>query len=284
MSNVDYELWTIYKHNIDEITSHKFNVKRRRQQHKLQRIIEKQTNMIANQHIHPIDTQQNHQPEYIDDFFINESSHQFCEEELKFLNKGLNFIPKPNKPPTLDIVAEIETAIKRLPISEKEFIRHECTKVIKAEKHKKKKADQGQTKVLEKLKTKDVFYIKADKSNSIVAVDVADYYERMDTLIAEGPYEEINFNPLNKMTNAVRTTLSNIKSKYDTSFETNFKVSNPQVPKLYGSPKTHKPGKKMRPITSNNNASTEKVAKWLVQEFNNLPDPPTVVKNCFSYV
>lgn len=36
-------------------------------------------------------------------------------------------------------------------------------------------------------------------------------------------------------------------------------------------PKTHKEGKKMRPIVSKVNAPRYKLAKWLVKEFNCLP-------------
>jgi hypothetical protein len=49
--------------------------------------------------------------EYIDDFFVNESSQQFSKDELELLSKGLNFIQKPSRAPVLDIVAEIETTI-----------------------------------------------------------------------------------------------------------------------------------------------------------------------------
>jgi hypothetical protein len=51
-------------------------------------------------------------PEHIEDFFINESSQQFSDDVLNFLNNGLKFIPKPKEPPILDKVAEIETSIK----------------------------------------------------------------------------------------------------------------------------------------------------------------------------
>jgi hypothetical protein len=61
---------------------------------------------------------------------FNESSQQFNEAELKLLNKGLSFVMKPTKPPTLDLVVGIETAIKWLPEAEQETIRYECSKVF----------------------------------------------------------------------------------------------------------------------------------------------------------
>jgi hypothetical protein len=44
-------------------------------------------------------------------------------------------------------------------------------------------------------------------------------------------------------------------------------VRNPKVPRIYGAPKTHKSGKKLRPITSNTDAPSEKFAKTLAYQF-----------------
>jgi hypothetical protein len=101
------------------------------------------------------------------------------------------------------------------------------------------------------LKKKDVFYLKTYKSNSVVAVDSTDYIQRMLDLISDGPYEEINFNPQDKMIKAVKTTLNTFKLKFNIVLEGKWMVSNPKVPSIYGAPKTHKTGKKLRPITSN---------------------------------
>ena len=49
------------------------------------------------------------------------------------------------------------------------------------------------------------------------------------------------------------------------------KPNNPIIPKVYGLPKTYKPGKKMRPIVSNIGAPTDNLAKWLVKRFETFP-------------
>lgn len=57
------------------------------------------------------------------------------------------------------------------------------------------------------------------------------------------------------------------------------------LPKLYALPKTHKPGKKMRPIVSNVNAPSYKLAKWLVKELKKLPRIKSrSVKNSFEFI
>jgi hypothetical protein len=266
LSNIQFEIWIQFKQETDEIVSHKFSMKRRNQNKKLQRILDRdKTNNTNDQ---PLQSD----PEFIDDFFVNESSQVFSETEEKLLNKGLNFIPKPSRPPTLNIVADIESAIKKVPFQERDEIRQECSKVLKAEIKNEKSIDDHR-RTIKNLKEKDVYYLKADKSNSIVAIDVSDYNQRMIDLITEGPYDEINNNPLNRMTNSVKSTLNFIKSKFKTTFDAKFTVSNPKIPRLYGLPKTHKPGNKMRPIVSNNDAPTEKIAKWINERFEELPTP-----------
>lgn len=47
-------------------------------------------------------------------------------------------------------------------------------------------------------------------------------------------------------------------------------VSNPSVPMLYALPKTHKPGKKMRPIISSCNSPTSNLSKWVGKEIQKL--------------
>jgi hypothetical protein len=60
-------------------------------------------------------------------------------------------------------------------------------------------------------------------------------------------------------------------------------VANPQVPRLYVLPKIHKPGGKMRSIVSNISAAHEKMAKWLVPEFESTR-PPEVHVQSFKFV
>jgi hypothetical protein len=137
-------------------------------------------------------------------------------------------------------------------------------KVLQTADQRTEKWNPDQQNTLKELKKNDVFYLKADKSNSVVAVDRTDYIQRMlDDLISDGLYKEINFNPLDKMIKALKTTLNTVKLSLNIKLEGKWMVSNPKVPRIYGAPKTHKPGKKLRPITLNKDAPSEIVAKRL---------------------
>lgn len=61
-------------------------------------------------------------------------------------------------------------------------------------------------------------------------------------------------------------------------------VPNPKLPRLYGLPKIHKVGKKMRPIVSNIDAPTYKLSKWVVESFKSYHQPIGLyVKNSFDF-
>jgi hypothetical protein len=92
-------------------------------------------------------------------------------------------------------------------------------------------------------------------------------------LISDCPYEKIYFNPLDKIIKAVKTTLNTVKLKFKIELEGKWMISKPKVPSIYGAPKTHKPGKKLWPITSNIDAPLEIVARRLTYQFKQFPGP-----------
>ena len=135
------------------------------------------------------------------------------------------------------------------------------------------------------LKKKDCFYLKSDKGNSIVVLSKKDYMERMTNLIITGPYIELKKNPLNKMIKECTKTINNSKLIIEEKNKFSVKVQNPQLPKLYGLPKIHKPGDSMRPIVSNINAPTYNLAKYLVKTFSSFKKFESLsVKNNISLV
>jgi hypothetical protein len=120
---------------------------------------------------------------------------------------------------------------------------------------------------IKNLKKKDCFYLKSDKGNSIVVLKKNDYFERMEKLIETGPYKELKKDPLNKMIRETNNIINSSKIVVEEKSRFFVKVQNPQIPKLYGLPKIHKPGNSMRPIVSNINAPTYNLAKHLVKIF-----------------
>lgn len=137
--------------------------------------------------------------------------------------------------------------------------------------------------VIKSLREKDCWYTKADKGNSIVILDKTDYQNRINTSISEGSYQEIKRNPLRKMNEETRKHITKLSEVFDKKLKWKLPESNPNVPKVYGLPKIHKPGNKMRLIMSNIGAPNYKLAKWLVSEIATLNlEPGKSVKNSFK--
>ncbi|XP_055840500.1 uncharacterized protein LOC129908179 [Episyrphus balteatus] len=107
--------------------------------------------------------------------------------------------------------------------------------------------------------------MKADKGNNIVILDKVDYEERMEKSIAEDGFTVLKRSPLNKMVEDARGIIKEISETFSIN-KFKLMISNPEVPKMYGLPKIHKPGEKMRKIVSNVNSPLVKVSKWLVDE------------------
>lgn len=102
------------------------------------------------------------------------------------------------------------------------------------------------------------------------------YYERIvQKTIRDGPYVELENNPLNNMVKQVDTVLEKHKYLICEKPERElrwWKVSNPQVACLYVLLKLHKDvdvdgDYKGRPVASNTNAPSENMAKKIVKDF-----------------
>ena len=123
--------------------------------------------------------------------------------------------------------------------------------------------------IVKELREKPVFYIKADKGNKIVIMDKDDYDEQMSQKINNGPYRQLRANPLPDMVKRFEKTVKECKDILENMGH--LKNSNPTLPRIKGLPKIHKPGNEMREIISAEGSPTQKLAKWLVKEFQAMP-------------
>lgn len=203
------------------------------------------------------------------------------------LNKGLKFTPKPTTVPLLETVVDIETILKfKVPSIQHDIrsVASEAINIAKQSTYTSELAKQQKT-TIEKLKEKDVVYVKADKSNQIVILNKNDYEQRVEQTINECGYKKVNKNPLKKMIRQVDQIRQKISKIFSARVCRSLIVSNPKMPKMYALPKTHIQGNKMRPIVSNIDAPCYKLAKWLVKEVKKLPKLDSFsVKNSFEFV
>lgn len=119
-------------------------------------------------------------------------------------------------------------------------------------------------------------------------MDKDEYSSRASRLIAEGPYEEIA-NPLSSFVRTTSEMLNKHKKFLGNGKKYHMLAPNPVIPRLYVLYKDHKPDNdpspKVRPIASNINALNEKVAKWLLKQFQKVRAPFNLsVKNAVDFV
>lgn len=228
-------------------------------------------------------------PKYVDELVFNLSSKTFNNDEMNLLNKGLKFTPFPNKINFKEIVANIESSIQFKNENVKHNIRDDSKTILQEYKSNKAIMEQNfdtKTKnIIAELCNKDCYFIKADKGNKIVIMDKTDYLKKMEDMCIENNYIIIKKTPLPKMIRECNDLIKIIKNNFDVGFRHGLNISNPIVPRLYGLPKIHKQGNKMRPIVSSINSPCYKIAKWLINELKILDQPISKsIKNSFQLV
>lgn len=283
--------WLNFEREVYEINVHKMMKKHKTLHKKFMDIMRSSGNrrMIKNGIRLPV--------MYLDNVVRNETNIQFTAAELELLNKGLNYSTRPEKPPITDLIVDIEVAIKKLPNCDKENVRVTCDRILKndliLDKRKRNKKSCDENKTVKLLNERNCFLMKADKGNAIVILTKEDYNQRISELIENGPYKTCTkVNPLNNMVSDVKTTVLSIFGSHNCFKDEDLGinkfqlyVSNPTVPKLYGLPKIHKPGKAVRPIVSCINSPVENIAKFLVRKFKELQPPRSFsIKNSFQFV
>lgn len=264
------------------VVRHKVDVKYNVQRAKIRRLCEQAS--VKNQMF---------EPEMVKDYIKNRSSVEFTDEELMFLNKGLNFALPPVEKVHNDIIMEVVTdmdvnnGLFGVPKEHKIMVKSEVKDILESYKSKNKASMKKTCSILKSLSEKGCVYSKADKGNSLVIMDKSEYSERVNRLIAEGPYVEIRC-PLEGWKRTTSTMLNKYKKLLSKRVKYSLLVHNPCIPKLYALYKGHKPDSdtspKVRPISANNNAPNEKVAKWLLKQFKKIPAPFSYsVKNAVDF-
>ena len=159
---------------------------------------------------------------------------------MDILKKGLNYSIRPNKHiENENLFADVETHINYLNNNIKSAVRSDIMLAYNNHTNNLRRnnetnsSDTFNNSIIKSLKEKDVFYLKADKSNTIVILDKKDYFERVCIMLNQGSYKVCPKNPLSKYTSNVLTSLKNCKNLIDKKLANKLTVSNPSIPCLY---------------------------------------------------
>ena len=150
----------------------------------------------------------------------------------------------PSKPPHLDYITAIESAIQKLEHQESEELRANVNRIHRSSHAPKSNPTKGEIKALEELrKDSDRTILTADKGVAMVAMCRKDYIEKANSLLAQPAYRTIDRDPTNKLKVKLITIQRRIKR--ESGLEDGiYKYMYPMgctYPKFCGFPKIHKP-------------------------------------------
>ena len=282
-----YYQWITYNNKVSDIIRNRVHDKRKILNEKLKKLIRVRNNNESHATL---------KVEMLNNFVINESNETFNDKELQLLNHGLKFVPPSSNVPLKEICSDIEAGLHNLQFqrNSQDLVNRTRSVVdsIFSSYNLENTSDHHNNtreRIINNLRQKEVYYVKADKGNALVILDKNDYDNRMLDMLNSGPYSKKQGSRdelLKKLIKITNETLSRTCTILNIS-STSLKYSNPKLAAIYGLPKIHKLGndrKKLRPINSCTNYPTEKIAKWLVKEFSKLPKPNRrSVKNCFEF-
>jgi len=112
----------------------------------------------------------------------------------------------------------------------------------------------------------NIIFTRADKGNTVVALDRSEYVRNMETCLSDpDTYIILKHNPANKLLLDLKTILKRWNNRKYVSFSTYsfLNTSNAILPRAYGLPKIHKAGYPLRIIVSSTGSPLHNLAIFL---------------------
>ena len=245
-----------------------------------------------------------HDPEKV---LFNFSSHQLTEHEKSLLSRGLNFAIPPQNLNYADYLLPFELLFRDIdvldiPSTDKDFIQgrlRDCafTSYRDVGKNIDRNLPKEEYFALRTLvRKKDLVIQKADKGNTVVILNKADYNLKMRNILSDASkFQKLSIdknkvlNHIVSMEKRIIEVLKNLKDKELIS-EKKYKDLHPVGSRpgiLYGLAKIHKPTKDgvppFRPILSDIGSPTYKLAKFFVPLLAPLTSNEYTIKDSFSF-
>ena len=189
---------------------------------------------------------------------MNLSKKKLNEDELRVLNKGLNFAPTRRNVPVMDVVASVECALKNTKdVSLEEEARRKIAGIIRRFNGNGKSVQPNvsaeENRALKCLvKDDDIVILPADKGNATVVMDKADYTAKALTLLENQPFQSVNRDPKKKIEDRLNKYLWKLfqQGRMLKPLYNQLHASACPLPRFYSLAKTHKPGVPLRPVIS----------------------------------
>ncbi len=190
--------------------------------------------------------------EQLKKWVVNLSKHKLTQPQETVLAKGLNFSPSPDQVPYEEYIVATEQACKKLPYNEATILRSEIAGVLRNARPPKANITKEERRAVQELKKDDsILILPADKGKATVLMDVSEYEEKIHAMLSdERTYELLPSDPTARYKRDLVAILSRLKKENkitEQQYHQLFPTAE-NIPRIYGTPKIHKPGNKVRPI------------------------------------
>nr|XP_049699777.1 uncharacterized protein LOC126053464 [Helicoverpa armigera] len=219
---------------------------------------------------------------------VNLSKNVLDENTVQVLSKGLNFAVTPRKIPVESIICNVEDCLFKNKINkhDSEAIRQDISSVLRRNILPKPNLNKNQYLALKNLRDRpELTILRADKGNATVVMDTSDYNDKIQDLLSDvSTYKQVKTDPTTK---TLKSTSDLIK-KYSETLNLDVRYLVPSCakpPKLYGLPKIHKPNAPLRPIVSQIDSPTYRLAQHLAKVLSPLRgNTAAYVKDSYHFV
>ncbi|XP_072030398.1 uncharacterized protein [Amphiura filiformis] len=183
---------------------------------------------------------------------INLPKYKLSTAQTSILAKGLNFAPTPSHIPVDDFIEATERACTRLPKPEAAQLRAEVVGSLKSSKLPKSNLSKDEQQALRDLKAeKSILILPSDKGRCSVVMDKSDYESKVHAMLDDDKtYAKLNKDPTAKYKSELVRILTRLKQENKIT-QTDYQYLYPtseSIPRIYCTPKIHKPGTPLRPI------------------------------------
>jgi len=210
-------------------------------------------------------------------WFLNASNTEIPNDVVGLLQLGENFcLPPTNKNDSItQCIKHIESSFSRLQNNNciNKFRNQIFPFINSLNNIDKSRTDIDSTLITATQTTKkfiknnpEVLFTRADKGNTVVALDRTDYISKMENSLSDtNTYTVIPRNPANKLLNNLKDLLKHWLNSNYISPQTHryLNASNPILPRAYGLPKIHKEGLPLRIIVSSVGSPLHNLATFL---------------------
>ena len=237
----------------------------------LQKIIRSKYKILDNKLLR-LTQQQTTTPNKPHPFFprvVNNTNISFSKTELDLLNKGPKYnLHRKNKQWLTNLALETETAINKLPASDRDYLRTQASDhltKLKSRHRTQTPTHHSEFKTLRSIKTKlqenDATIASADKGNSLVILPTQQYNTKIQNFIDNNNFQTSTSDPTKNYQNQVRKTINRSTTLIPQEYRWRHINLNPSAPSIKGLIKLHKTDQPIRPVVNWRNAPAYKLAR-----------------------